>query len=74
MSATVVDVPPRRPRLTSALLGLVMAWSAAAAWGGLTLDPGGYLRPAALTGLLVVLLGAGLRWLRIAPVAVAAAQ
>lgn len=73
MSDARLDTP-RQPRLVSGLLALVMAWSAAAAWGGLTLDPGGYLVPGAVTGLLLVLTGVGLRALRLHAVAVATAQ
>ncbi|WP_030486031.1 DUF3488 and transglutaminase-like domain-containing protein [Nocardioides aequoreus] len=51
-------------RLTGPLLGLLLATVATAGWGGLVVQPRGFVLPTALAGLLVVLSGVGLRRLR----------
>ncbi len=54
----------RPVRLTGPLLGLLLATVATAAWGGLVVQPRGFVVPTAIAGLVVVATGVGLRRLR----------
>ncbi len=65
----------RRPwRPGPALLGLGAGWVALFAWSGMVVQPGRFLGPTLLVGLVVVLAGSGLRVLGVASYAVASAQ
>jgi transglutaminase-like putative cysteine protease len=56
------------------LLGLFAGWIALIAWSDMVADPWGFLRPTLVVGLLVVLLGTGLRALDLPAYAVALVQ
>ncbi len=61
-------------RIGPALLGLLAGWVALFAWGGLVAEPLGYLLPTLAVGLLMVLVGSGLRMLPVPAYGVAAVQ
>ncbi|SDR70239.1 Transglutaminase-like enzyme, putative cysteine protease [Nocardioides scoriae] len=66
---------PREPwRPGPPLLGALAGWVALTAWSGMVDAPSGFLLPCAVGGLLMALVGSGLRVLRVASYAVAAAQ
>jgi transglutaminase-like putative cysteine protease len=57
-----------------ALLGLLAGWLALCSWAGMVEQPRRFLVPVLLIGLLMVLVGSGLRLLRVPPYVVVAGQ